>query len=102
MPKRKQMSNTRYSDLVRAARAGLIPESDNIVNEKRVRTSRTARIIRTERTHLGSMKRVSEELAITNILADLRHYYDFKGLGFRKIHTAAHALYLENKSIEAE
>lgn len=95
------MSNTRRIDLVRKARAGLIPESDNIANEIRARTERTARIVRTARTYLGSATRVSEEHAITDILADLRHYCDCRGLAFRKIHTAAYALYLEDKAYEA-
>jgi hypothetical protein len=95
------MSNKRRNDLVREARAGMIPESDNIANEIRTRTSQTARIIRTAKTYLGSVTAVSDELAITDILADLRHYCDYKGLAFRKLHTAAHAQYMENKAYEA-
>jgi hypothetical protein len=95
------MSKTRRIDLVLAARAGLIPESDNIANEKRVRMNRTARIIRTAKTYLGSVAGVSDEQAITDILADLRHYCDSKGLAFRKFHTAAYALYLQDKTDEA-
>jgi hypothetical protein len=70
MPRRKQIRNIRRTDLVREARAGLIPESDNIENEIRTRTNQTARVIRTAKTYLGSVARVSEEQAITNILAD--------------------------------
>jgi hypothetical protein len=102
MPKRKQMSNTRRSDLVRRARAGVISESDNIANEIRVRTNHTARIIRAAKTHLGSVTRVSDEQAITDILADLHHYCDVKGLAFRKFHAVAYALYMEDKAYEAE
>jgi hypothetical protein len=98
---RKQMSKIRRSDLLLAARAGLIPESENIANEKRVRTNRTARIIRTAKTYLGSVARVSDEQAITDILADLRHYCDSRSLPFRKLHTAAYALYLQDKRDEA-
>lgn len=98
MPKRKQMSNAR---LVREARAGLIPESDNIANEVRIRTNRTAQIVRTARAYLGSMKRVSEKHAIADILADLRHYCDCKSLPFRKLDKAAHALYMGDKAYEA-
>jgi hypothetical protein len=102
MPKRKQMSNTRRLDLMREARAGVIPGSDNIANEIRLRTKRTARIIRTAKTYLGSVTRVSDDQAITDILTRLRHYCDIKGLAFRKFHTAAYALYTEDKAYEAE
>jgi hypothetical protein len=100
MPKRKQMSDARSIDLVREARAGLIPASDHIADEKCARMNCTARIIRTAKTYLGTVTRVSEEQAITSILADLRHYCDCKGLAFRKFHAAAYALYLEDKADE--
>ena len=80
-------------DLVREARAGLIPASDDIADEKRERTNDTARLIRAAKAHVGT--RASEGQVITSILADMRHYCDFKGLKFRKIDSAAHALYLE-------
>jgi hypothetical protein len=70
--------------------------------EKRVRTNRTARILRSVKTNLGSVARVSDENAITDILADLRLYCDSKGLAFRKLSTAANAIYLEVKEYEAE
>ena len=101
MSNRKQMSNARRIELVREARAGLIPESDNWENERRVRTSLTLRMIRTAKTHLGSVARVSDDLAITNILSDLRHYCDCKGLAFKKLDRAAYALYSEVKSDES-
>ncbi|MGA9937393.1 MAG: hypothetical protein WBP92_04050 [Candidatus Acidiferrales bacterium] len=47
------------------------------------------------------MKRVSEEHAITNILADLRHYCYYKGLQFDELDAAADALYLDDKAEEA-
>lgn len=101
MPKRRQISKARRVDLMREARAGLIPASDDIADEKRARTNRTARIIRIVKPYSGPVARVSDEQAITNILAVLRHYCDSKGLPFRKFHTAAYALYLEDKADEA-
>lgn len=95
------MSQTRRVDLVREARAGVIPESDNIANEIRTRTNQTARLVRTAKTHLGSVTRVSEEQAITNVLVDLRHYCDDQGLAFHKLHAAAQELYLGEKASEA-
>lgn len=101
MPHRKQMSNARHIDFVREARAGLIPASDNMADETRARTNHTECIIRTAKTYLGSMTRVSDDLAITNILSDLRHYCDCKGMAFKKLDKAAHAVYMEEKTDEA-
>ena len=83
------------------ARAGLIPASDDMADEIRARTNRTAGIIRTAKTYLGSGARVSDDLAITNILSNLRHYCDCKGLAFKTLDSAARALYLEEKAYEA-
>ncbi|HVB54852.1 MAG TPA: hypothetical protein VNE63_00260 [Candidatus Acidoferrales bacterium] len=97
---KKQMSNARRAALVRQARAGLIPASDDMANEKRARMNRTARVARTvkayERLHICG----SKDLAITHILADLRHYCDCKGLAFHRFQTAAYALYSEEKADE--
>jgi hypothetical protein len=96
MPNRKQTSNAPRTNLLREARAGLIPASDDIADEKQARTNRTARIILTAKSYLGSVARVSDELAIRDILADLRHYCDCTGLVFEKLDRAAYALYLED------
>ena len=101
MAKSKRTIEGRCARLVRKARAGLIPASDDMMNEIRARTNNTARIVRMVKSHLGSIERVSEEHAITDILADLRHYCDYKGLRFKELDTAADALYLENKTDEA-
>jgi hypothetical protein len=101
MTKRKPIGKARGIDLVREARAGLIPTSDDIAAEKRARIDCAARIIRLTKPYLGSISRVSDEEAITNILADLRHYCDCKGLTIRKIRVAANALYLQDKIAEA-
>jgi hypothetical protein len=101
MHKRKSINKARRIDFVREARAGLIPASDDIADERRLRTNQTARIIRIVKTHSGSVARVSDDLAITNILSDLRHYCDCRGLGFKKLDKAACALYLEEKAEEA-
>jgi hypothetical protein len=86
-------------DLVREARAGLIPASDDIADEKRARTEGTRRMIRAAKAYVGT--RASEDQVITSILADVRHYCDLKGLKFRKIDRAARALYLEEVLEEA-
>ncbi len=101
MPNRKQMSKARRVELVREARAGLIPASDDMEDERRVRTNLTARTIRAVKARLGSVTRVSDDLAITNILSDLRHYCDCEGLAFEKLDRAAYVLYSEEKADEA-
>lgn len=88
-------------NLVVKARAGLIPASDDMADEIRARTNLTARIIRTVKPSLGSATCVSDDLAITNILSDLRHYCDCRGLAFKKLNKAACALYSEEKAYEA-
>jgi hypothetical protein len=93
MSNRKQTSKVRLSGLVREARAGLIPASDDLARERRLRANRTMRIIRTVKTYSGSVARVSDGLAITNIIADLRHYCDCRGLAFKKLDRAAYTLY---------
>ncbi len=95
MPNRRQQKKPRWSDLVVEARAGLIPESDDIADEKRARMKRTARVVRTVKAHAKLATCGSEDRAITDILADLRHYCDCKGLPFHKLYRAAYALYLD-------
>lgn len=92
------MSNARRADLVRKARAGLIPASDDIADEKRARMNSIGRIIRAAKTQLGTVTRVSDEHAITSVLADLQHFCGWKGLSFRKIHEASCALYFEDEA----
>ena len=53
MPNRKQMSKARRIELVREARAGLIPRCDDIDDERRVRTNLTARMIHYRKNSLG-------------------------------------------------
>lgn len=100
MPKTGQRNKSRRNNSVIEARAGLIPASDDMVNEIRVRTNLTARMIRTVKPYLGSVARVSDDLAITSILSDLRHYCDRRNLAFRNLDAAARALYLEEKDHE--
>jgi hypothetical protein len=96
MPNRTHKRKRRRINCVMEARAGLIPASDHVADERRVITTRIARIIRTVKPCLGPAPRVSDDLAITGILADLRHYCDYKGLAFERLDSAAHTLYLED------
>jgi hypothetical protein len=96
MPNRGQQNKSRRVNLVIKARVGLIPASDDMANEIHVRTKQTAGIIHTTKKYLGSAACVSDDLAITNILSDLRHYCDTKRLAFNKLDKAARALYLKD------
>lgn len=96
------MSEARRIAFVRKARAGLIPASDAIAAEKRARLDHASRIIRTVKPFLGTATRVSDDYAITNILAYLRHYCDQKDLAFSKLGVEARRLYLEEKADDAK
>lgn len=98
MSKRKHTSQTRRIESVREARAGLIPASDDMADERRAQLNCAVRIIAAVKPCLGSLRLVSDRHAITNILADLRHYCDSKELAFSKLDAAAHTLYLQEKA----
>jgi hypothetical protein len=89
MASKKRSSDARHSALVIEARAGLIPESDWIAAEVRARVDRTARISRVVKSHARLLTGGSDALAISEILADLRHYCDSKGLAFEELDAAA-------------
>jgi len=83
MPKSKL--NPRHSARVIEARAGLIPASDDIEDELDSRTAHIRRILRTYAK--GTNGR--DDLAITNLLEDIRHYCDSKTLRFDELDAAA-------------
>ncbi len=100
MPNRKNQSKQRHTNKVIEAHGGVISEFDNIAEEIRVRTGLTAQIIGAVKPRLGSIARISDDIAITCILSDLRHYCDCRSFAFKKLDKAAHALYLEEKTYE--
>ena len=100
MPNRRQQHKVYRANVITKARGGLISDSDNIAEEIRVRTNLTASIICDGKRRLGSVTRVSDDLAITNILSDLRHYCNRRGLSYKKLDEAGCALYLEEKAYE--
>jgi hypothetical protein len=95
---RKRSNKAFHSALVIEARAGLIPESDWIVEEVRARIRRTARIGRVIESRARSLSRGSRAVAISEVLADLRHYCDCKGLTFEELDTAASENYEDEAS----
>jgi len=88
MPKSKM--NPRHSPSVIEARTGLIPASDDIEDELDARTARVSRTLRAYAK--GTNGR--DDLAITNILEDIRHYCDSKTLSFDELDKAAYNNYL--------
>lgn len=89
MPKSKL--NPRQSARVIEARAGLIPASDDIEDELDARTARIGRTVRTYAKETNGR----DDLAIANILEDIRHYCDSKTLSFDELDTAAYNSHLE-------
>lgn len=87
----RSLLNDRLSARVLKARAGLIPASDDIENELDARTARVGRTLRAYAKETGGR----DDLAITDILHDLRHYCDTKALTFAELDAAAHEYYLE-------
>jgi hypothetical protein len=98
MPSKKLSNDTRSVALILEARAGLIPESDWVSEEIRARMDRTARIGRVVNSRARLLTRGSDGLAISEILADLRHYCDSKGLAFEELDAAASENYQDEAS----
>jgi hypothetical protein len=98
MASKKMSNDSRRAALVLKARAGLIPESDWIEEEVRLRMNRTARIGRTVNSHARLLSCGSDALAISEILTDLRHYCASKGLMFEELDAAACENYQDEAS----
>jgi hypothetical protein len=95
--KRKRSSKS-ISSVVQA-RAGLIPESDWTAAEVRERKNRTECINRTIRSYVGLSTKSSDAAVIPEILADLRHYCDCRGLAFEELDRVATETY-ENEAYQ--
>ena len=98
MASKKLSNDTRRAALILEARAGLIPESDWIVAEVSARIDRTVRIGRVVKSHARLLTRGSDGLAISEMLAGLRHYCDSKGLAFEELDAAACENYQDEAS----
>jgi hypothetical protein len=75
--------------LVREARFGPIPASDDLTDEAMVRITYAVRLIGTMRGDLKYRVRPTDERTITDFPADLRYYCATKGLCFEKLDSAA-------------
>lgn len=89
MPRKKERKRHIRVKAVSDARAGLIPGSDDIADEHKTRLDRVVWLIRTMRPYTGQTKRVTEDLVITDILADLRYYCACMDLPFDRLDAAA-------------
>ncbi|HEV2202546.1 MAG TPA: hypothetical protein VGR73_22235 [Bryobacteraceae bacterium] len=85
------MSNVRQPAHVLAARAGILFASDDIEHELNLRTASVSRTVSAQAKHEGGR----HDLAIIEILQNLRHYCDSKRLAFHELDAAAHKYYLE-------
>jgi hypothetical protein len=94
MPNKEQLKHARAEALVRRARAGVIPASDHIDAEINARVARIARTVSVYAKLAGNCGR--DDLAISDMLQDLRHYCDSKGLAFDERDTRAYECYLED------
>ena len=99
MPTRILNKSSREA-LILKARAGIIPASDHLAEEARLRVARTERIGRTVEAYAKLGECRSEHLAITYILADLRHFCDSKGLSFNELDKSAIDVY-DDEAAEA-
>src|SRR6202049_2283664 len=97
MTNKKRQHKPRFSAVVIEARAGLIPESDDTEDERRARMDRTIRVLRILKAHARLPTCGSEGQAITDLIADFRHYCHWSSLPFHNFYRAANALYLEEK-----
>jgi hypothetical protein len=92
MPNKKYLSPLRYPAHVIKARAGLIPESDHIQHELNLRTASIGRTVEV----YARREQGRHDLAITEILQDLRHLCDSHGLAFQELDRTAAEYYQED------
>jgi hypothetical protein len=96
MPNKRHLNNARRAVFILEARAGLIPASDAIENEQRARMKCIGRVVKAYAKLVSARPCDWDHLAITDILADLRHYCDYIGLAFDELGAAAYEQCLED------
>jgi hypothetical protein len=92
MSKKKYLNTLHYPARVLEARAGIIPASDHIQHRLNLRTASIGRTVKT----YAHRERGRHDLAITEILQDLRHYCDSQGLAFQELDRTAAEYYQED------
>jgi hypothetical protein len=102
MPKKKQIRDRPLLRQVPKACGGINYASNVLAEEGRARINRMERVIRIVKTYLGSAAHVTDSQAITDLLADLRHICDYKGLAFQELERAAEELYEDENTDHGE
>lgn len=92
MPNKKYLNTLRYPAHVLEARAGIIPASDHMQHELNLRTASIGRTVKT----YAHRERGGHDLAISEILRDLRHYSDSHGLAFQDLDRVANEYHRED------
>jgi len=100
MSRKQRISKRLQTGSVREARAGLIPQSDGILDEIEARLDRTSCIAKVVGRYWAASD--SEQEAITSILVDLRHHCTAKRLSFSLLQAAAARQFCEETSSESE
>jgi hypothetical protein len=89
MTKTKQKCKARQINSLRDLSGGINYASNVLAEEGLARLSRIERLIQIVKAYLGTPARVTDAQAVTDLLADLRHYCDCKGLEFSSLDEAA-------------
>jgi hypothetical protein len=95
MPNNKRRKEEDREAVIARARAGIIFASDHVAAELLAATSRIARALE---PYVKSAKLVPDDRPIREILIDLRHYCDSKGLVFDELNAAAEEEYWDEKA----
>jgi len=95
MPNRIPKSCLRHNNRVIEARAGLIPACDDVADEMHARMSARARVLQSVKSYARAVTNGSESQAVIDILTNLRHCCDCKGLKFHTLNEAANEFYLQ-------
>jgi hypothetical protein len=95
MPNRKQQKVAGRAQLVAKARAGIIFTSDYAGAEL---IAATSSIARAAKAYAKSYKPEAADRVITDMLVDLRHFCDSKGLVFAELNAAAEEHYWDDKA----
>ena len=94
MPKKEKLNNARHASQIIEARAGLIPASDYIEDEANACIAQIARTVRV----YAKLTDGRDDLAIADLLHDLRYYCDSKALTFDELDKAAYEQYMDDAS----
>jgi hypothetical protein len=86
---------TSHSNLVKEARSGLIPASDDMLDERRIQRKIAEALLRAVRTNAKFGASVADEVVIIEALARLRDYCDRRKLSFDDLSVLGHEQYLE-------